>query len=188
MNPSRLRLIVILAGVAAAGLTLLSWTQPWFQLTLEGDRPLTVRGQSAAPSLSALALASLALVGALSIAGRGVRIGLGVIEVAIGAIIVAVTVTALQNPVAASGSVITDTTAIGGPQSIAALVQSVVATLWPWVGVFGGLLVAAVGVGVLVTGRRWPGPTRKYETTPSAGASTAVDAWDSLSEGSDPTR
>ena len=60
MKPARLRLLLILGGIAAAGLALLSWTQTWFDLVLEGGQPLAVAGQAAAPALSALGLAALA--------------------------------------------------------------------------------------------------------------------------------
>ena len=36
MSPARLRLAVVLAGILVAGLALLSWTQTWFDLVLDG--------------------------------------------------------------------------------------------------------------------------------------------------------
>ncbi|MCU1412325.1 MAG: hypothetical protein JWR04_3032 [Rhodoglobus sp.] len=188
MKPSRLRLALILVGIAGAGLALLSWTQTWFDLVLEGGQPLAVAGQAAAPALSALGLASLALLGALSIAGRGVRVALGILEAAIGVLLAVVAIGALVDPVAASASTITATTAVGGPESIAALVLSAAVTLWPAVGIVAGVLTALVGIAVLSTGHRWPGPTKKYEAVPADDTGTPVGAWDSLSDGSDPTR
>jgi hypothetical protein len=188
VTPARLRLTIVLAGVLLAGLALLAWTQTWFELVLDGGRALTVTGQFAAPSISALGLASLALVGALSIAGRIVRIALGILETAIGVAITAVAIGALAAPVAASASSITTSTAVSGPESIAALVTSVAVSPWPAVAIAAGVLTALVGVAVLATGWRWPGPTRKYEAVPSNDSGTPVGAWDSLSDGSDPTR
>ncbi len=188
MTAARIRLIVVLGGVLIAGLALLAWTQTWFELTLDGGKSLTVSGQSAAPAISALGLASLALVGALSIAGRGVRIALGIVEAAIGIALVATAIGALTGPVAASATVITAATAVSGPESLAALVTSIAVTPWPWVAVVAGVLTVADGIAVLVTGPRWPGPTRKYEAAASTDSGTPVGAWDSLSDGADPTR
>jgi hypothetical protein len=188
MTAARLRLTIVLAGILVAGLALLAWTQPWFDLVLDGGQPLSVPGQAAAPALSALGLASLALVGALSISGRGVRVALGILETVIGVGIVVVASGALASPAAASASTITASTAVSGPESIAALVTSVSVSPWPWVGVAAGALTALVGIAVLVTGGRWPGPTRKYEAASTDDTGTPVGAWDSLSDGSDPTR
>ena len=187
MTPARLRLTVVLSGVLVAGLALLAWTQTWFDLVLDGAQSLAVTGQQAAPALSALGLASLALMGALSIAGRGVRVALGILETAIGVAIAWVAVGALAAPVAASAPTITETTAVSGPESIAALVTSVAVGPWPGVAIAAGVLTALVGIAVLATGHRWPGPTRKYEATPSDDSGTPVGAWDRLSDGSDPT-
>lgn len=188
MSAARIRLTVVLGGVLVAAIALLAWTQAWFDLTLDGGPSLVVSGQAAAPAISALGLASLALMGALSIAGRAVRIALGILETAMGGLLVAVSVSALVAPVTASASTITATTAVSGPVSIAALVSSVVVTPWPWVAVIAGALTSVVGIAVLVTSRRWPGPTRKYETAGSGDSRRPIGAWDSLSDGADPTR
>lgn len=188
MTPARLRLGIILLGIAVAGLAFLSWTQPWFTLVLQGGQSLAILGQAAAPALSALGLASLALLGALSIAGRGVRVALGLVETAIGVLIVVVAVGAVADPAGASASTITATTAVSGTLSIAALITSVTVSAWPFVGIAAGVITALVGVAVLATGRRWPGPTKKYEAVPASDTGTPVGAWDSLSDGSDPTR
>ena len=190
MTAVRIRLLLILAGVALGGLTLLSWTQPWFALTLEGGQRLSVDGQAAAPGLSALGLACLALAGALTIAGRVLRIALGVVETLIGVAVVFTAVSAITAPVTASASTITAATAVSGSESIAAIVVSIAASGWPWLAVAAGALIAAAGLAVIVLSSRWPGPTRKYESTEAPAAddtTTPLDAWDSLSGGSDPT-
>lgn len=188
MTPARLRLSVVLAGIVAAGLALLAWTQTWFDLVLDGGQALGVPGQAAVPALSALGLASLALVGALAIAGPRVRLALGVVEVAIGGFGIFVAGSALTNPLLASASTVTAATAVSGSESIAALVTSVAVSAWPVVAIAAGVLTAVVGLAVLVTGRRWPGPTKRYEPTGADDTGTPVGAWDSLSDGSDPTR
>jgi len=188
VSAARLRLTIILVGILVAGLALLAWTQSWFELALTTGQELSVPGQSAAPALSALALASLALLGALSIAGRGIRLALGVVQFVIGIAIVAVVVGVLADPAAASAPTITALTAVSGPESVAALIVSTGVGPWPALALIAGVLTALVGIAVVLTGRRWPGPTKKYEATPASDTGTPVGAWDSLSDGSDPTR
>ena len=190
MTAARLKLLLIVAGVALGGLTLLSWTQSWFAITLDGGQLLDVPGQAAAPGLSALGLACLALAGALAIAGRVLRIVLGIVETLIGAAVLVTSVSAIAAPVAASTSTITAATAVSGSESIASIVVSISAAGWPWLAVVAGALIAVVGVAVVVLSPRWPGPTRKYESAEAAvpgDTTTPLGAWDSLSGGSDPT-
>src|SRR5680860_302447 len=73
-------------------------------------------------------------------------------------------------------------------------------TGWPFVALFSGLLMALVGVGIVVTAGRWPGPTTRYQSVRlepvrpvgadvagQAAPRDAVDDWDELSRGDDPT-
>ena len=187
MNGRRLKLLLILGGLLFGALAIVSWTQPWFALTLQDGQRVEADGGVAAPALSALGLASLALVAALSIAGRVFRVVLGVLETAIGVLVVVAASVALGDPVAASAQSVTDVTAMSGPDTIAALVATVTATAWPYLAAAAGALSAAVGVGVTVTSGRWPGATRKYETTAADDVTSTAGAWDALSEGNDPT-
>lgn len=188
MTGGRLKLVVIALGVLFAAATLLSWTQPWFGLVLEGGEGLDVTGQVAAPALSALGLASLALIAALSIAARVVRLVLGVVQLVIGALVVTSAASALADPIAASAAAVTDATALSGDSTIAALVQASSTTAWPLLGLVAGAGSAVVGLAVLATAWRWPGPTRRYDAAGAQDAPTTVGTWDSLSDGSDPTR
>jgi protein-S-isoprenylcysteine O-methyltransferase Ste14 len=181
----RLRLLLVLAGIALGAGLLLSWTQPWFEPVLTDGQRLTVPGQAAAPALSALGLAALALSAALSIAGRVLRVILGVVEGGIGVLVLVTAAAALGGPVAASASTVTDATAVSGADSVAALVDSVTASAWPWLALVLGALLALVGIAVLLTAPRWPGATRKYDAA-HADEGTA-GTWDALSEGRDPT-
>ena len=185
MTSRRLKLALVVAGAALGALVLLAWTQPWFAIVLDGEQSLSVTGQDAAPALSALGVAALALAGALAIAGHGVRMTLGVVELLLGAAVTAISAAALGDPVAASASTVTEATALAGADSVAALVQSATASAWPWLAIVFGVLLVLVGGAVVITSRRWPGPTRAYDSG-SAETGTA-GAWDALSEGDDPT-
>ncbi len=186
MTARRLKLLTILCGLALGALTLLSWTQPWFEISLTSGEGLAVSGQIAAPALSALALASLALLAALSIAGRVFRVVLGSVQFVIGALVLASAAGAIANPLAASLATVTEAVGESGSTAAAGLVASLAVTAWPWVAAISGGLEAALGLSIILTGGRWPGPTRKYDPNAPVDDS-AVGHWDSLSAGGDPT-
>ncbi len=194
MTARRLKLTTILLGIVLAGLALLSWTQDWFHVVVAspqgGDLPLDVAGDVAGAPLSALALASLALFGALTIAGRVFRVVLGLLQVVLGASVVLTTATAVTDPVRASGSAVTTATGVDGTDSIRAIVSSVEPTAWPWLGLVAGVLAAVLGLATVLLSGAWPEATRKYSATRLVSADPTADpaaAWDSLSGGDDPT-
>jgi len=194
MTARRLKLTTILLGIVLAGLALLSWTQDWFHVVVAspqgGDLPLDVAGDVAGAPLSALALASLALFGALTIAGRVFRVVLGLLQVVLGASVVLTTATAVADPVRASGSAVTTATGVDGTDSIRAIVSSVEPTAWPWLGLVAGVLAAVLGLATVLLSGAWPEATRKYSATRLVSADPTADpaaAWDSLSGGDDPT-
>jgi exopolysaccharide biosynthesis WecB/TagA/CpsF family protein len=141
VNPRRLKYPTMLAGVVLSGLTLLTWTGQWFSLTIDGKAAtqshLTAAGDVAAPALVTLALAGLALVGALAIAGPVIRSVLGAVQTLLGLTVVLSAVSALRDPVAASASLITNATGVSGAAPVAALVRSVSVTAWPAITVVG---------------------------------------------------
>lgn len=194
MTSRRLKSLTLLGGIVASALTLMAWTQPWFTLAVTttdtAKTTLSIPGSTAAPDLSALSLAGLALVAALAISGPVLRIVFGVLQLAIGGGVVASTLVALGSPVAASSSIITKATGVSGTASVAQLVTSSSTTAWPWLAVVLGVAAALLGVFTVVTARRWPGPARRYEATQDTQSSRStgpVSDWDELSGGSDPT-
>jgi hypothetical protein len=191
-RPRRYKSRIILAATVLGVLTLISWTQTWFTVELSDGAILPVDGQVGAPALSALALTSLVLVGALSIAGPFFRIVFGVLQALIGVAIVFSAVLAVSAPVDAAGAAISVATGVAGDDSVADLVVSIALSPWPWVALVAGAVIVLLGIAIVVTGRRWPGgATRKYQTAtrlePAAAQRTSVDDWDSLSSGDDPT-
>ncbi|MGO4782376.1 Trp biosynthesis-associated membrane protein [Cryobacterium sp. W22_MBD10_FK3] len=197
----RIKPILILAVIAASGLALLAWTQVWASVRLAADgdpqQVLEVTGTIAAPGLTALALAGLALAGALTIAGVLIRIVLGLLEILLGVSVILSAALALTDPIGASAAAVTTATGIAGTDSTRSAVSSAALTVWPYLALAAGILMVAVGVVICVTARRWPGPTKRYETTrfePVTDAATgqtrprdAVDDWDGLTRGDDPT-
>jgi hypothetical protein len=189
-SPRRTKSLVILVSALLALATLISWTQVWFAVTLQDGARLDIDGQVAAPALSALALASLVLVGALSIAGPFFRVVFGVLESLIGVAIVFSAVIAVTDPVGASAPAISVATGLAGERSVAESVDGLDPTLWPWLALASGVLIVLAGAAIVVLGRRWPGSSRRYQATrlePADGRRSSVDDWDALSGGDDPT-
>lgn len=194
MTPRRLKSMTLLSSIVTSGLILLAWTQDWFTLAVSGTdtstSTLSVAGSTAAPDLSALSLAGLALVAALAIAGPVLRIVFGVLQLAIGLAVMASSLVAIGSPVAASTAAVTKATGVSGAHSVAALVASVSSSAWPWVAVVLGAVTVVIGVFSIFTVRRWPGTTRRYESVPAGNrdkTGSSVSDWDELSGGSDPT-
>ncbi|QYF74946.1 Trp biosynthesis-associated membrane protein [Cryobacterium sp. PAMC25264] len=208
----RIKPLLILAVIAASGLALLAWTQTWatLQVTLDGAsaQALEVTGSIAAPGLTALALAGLALAGALTIAGPVIRIILGLLEILLGVSVILSAGLAIGDPVGAGSAAVTAATGIAGSESTRAGVSQAQLTGWPYLALAAGVFMLIIGLAVCVTARRWPGPTKRYETTrfapadgageptPGTAAETpggqtrprdAVDDWDGLTRGDDPT-
>ena len=200
----RIKLTLILGVLVASGIALLSWTQVWIlaDVATSGSAVdhLDVTGATASPALTALALAGLALGGALTIAGPVIRVVLGLLEVLLGFSVFLGAFLALSNPAGASAAAVTAATGISGEKSIDQAVTNPTVTAWPFVALAAAVLMAAVGVAVIVTARRWPGPTTRYQAVrleparpadadAAADAPTrdAVDDWDELSRGDDPT-
>src|SRR5690606_4783103 len=90
----------------------------------------------------------------------------------------------------ASSAAVTEKTGISGARSVAALVGSVETGVWPWLAAVAGVLMIGYAIFLIVTGRRWPVSSSKYQAvrmTPANGGTGTVSDWDSLSTGGDPT-
>lgn len=238
----RLKLMTILVVLVASGLTFLAWSQSWGTLTLVAGTntasTLDVPGSAAAPALSALSLAGLALAGALAIAGPVIRIVLGALEVLLGASVLWSAIGAITDPVGVGASVVTASTGVAGTASIRDLVTPASTSPWPALTVVFGAVMVLAGVLIVATVRRWPVAGRRYQAVTFEGADgrrssdpgdffdelpredesgqvdradaaaapgaphlpddpegaatlsrdTAVDNWDDLTRGTDPTR
>ena len=191
MTGGRLKLISLVAIAALAALIFADWSQTWFTMTLQG-KPFPVSGQVAGAALSALALASLALIAALAIAGRFFRAVLGILLALLGVCVIAVSAFAIENPVVAATSAITKATGVAGTQSVAKLVTATSLTAWPVVAIVLGVLLTLLGLAIAPTARSWPDSGRKYSRSrlapTDADTQDPVEEWDALSEGDDPTK
>jgi len=198
----RTKYTILLVIILASGLGLLSSTQTWYtvHLTRAADHPspLIVAGSTAAPALTALALAGLAVAGALAISGRIARVVVGILGVLLGGCIVLSAVLAMADPDASASSVVTTATGIAGDTSVTHLIVRADATIWPAAGLVAGVVVALAALATLVTTRGWPAGSKRYQATrfvsadekpePDNPRDAAIDNWDDLSRGDDPTR
>lgn len=194
----RARLLAVVVTVACGALGVISATQPWLAVTLDegAGHVLEVPGASAVPVLTPLSLAAMALGAALSIVGLALRYVFGALSVLIGGVLAWQTArVAFELPISAVASVVTEATGITGESSVAELVASISATAWPVVTLVAGAVLVAAGAFTLATARSWAGTGRRYRTDDAARTSAAagsrphdaIDDWDDLSRGEDPT-
>lgn len=192
MTPASIRLIAFGELTVTAGGLLLAWSQPWFTLRIDG-KEAALGGDQVAPGLVAIALTVLALIAALALAGRSLRVVLGVLGALLGGSAGIVSVVGLTSPNAAIDAELARRTGLSGGDAVATFVSDVTATAWGTVAVVVSIVLAAVGIQIAATARRWPVAGRRYARTRmtadpvDAGMSSAVDAWDALSAGDDPT-
>jgi uncharacterized membrane protein (TIGR02234 family) len=198
----RTKYLILLVIVLASGLGLLASTQTWYtvHLTSAANHPssIAVLGSAAAPALTALSLAGLAVTGALAIAGRIARVIVAVLGLLLAGCIVLSCVLAMANPDASAISAVTKATGIAGDASVTHLIARTDATIWPVSGLIAGIVIVLASVAVLMTTRRWPDGSKRYQAVKFADATAAdtaenprdaaIDNWDELSRGDDPTR
>lgn len=184
----------VVAILVGAGGALISSTQTWASAEV-ASAPIASSGADALPLLQPLALAALALSLALALTGRVVRVILAAVALLIGAGITALAIpVASTAPVSAVESVVTEHTGIAGTESVAEVIGPIALTAWPWIGVASALVLAAGGILALVTAPRWRRAGHRYESAqptsraPEQGPLDAVDSWDDLTRGDDPTR
>lgn len=192
----RARSLAVVGMLLAGALGVISSTQTWIDVTLAdgAQQTLAVPGSDAVPVLTPLSLAALALGAALSIVGRVLRYVLGVIALAIAGVVGVATAQVLFTlPVSATAATVSDATGISGVDAISDLVSSMSLTPWPAITLLAEVILAAAAVFTLVTARRWQGSAgRKYRTAGDASTDAsrphdAIDSWDDLSRGADPT-
>jgi uncharacterized membrane protein (TIGR02234 family) len=197
---ARARLIAVVATVLAGAVGVIASTQPWLTVVLDdgAEHTIAVAGADAIPVLAPLSLAALALGAALSVAGLVLRYVFGALAIAIGGVLAFLTgQVAVSRPLSAVASSVTDATGLTGDRAVEDLVLSIHGSVWPVVAFIASVVLLAAGAFALVTARRWRGSGRRYAADSSATRSAApaggsrphdaIDSWDDLSRGDDPT-
>ncbi|WCD92163.1 Trp biosynthesis-associated membrane protein [Microbacterium sp. nov. GSS16] len=190
----RARMLGVLAFLLAGGIGIISSTQVWATVQrADAGETLTVTGAVLYPLLAPLSLAVLALGAALSIAGPVLRHILAVLGAGAAFTLILGTAPLIGSaPIAAVAPAITEVTGLGGEESVREVVAAVTATPWPVIALLCWVVLGLASLFVLVTARRWPAGGRRYRSTTgsaqrSSGPLDAVDSWDELSHGTDPT-
>jgi len=181
-------LLILLAG----GIGILSSTQTWLTVTrADGGESLEVAGNAALPVLAPLSLTALALCAAIALVGPVLRRVFAAIAVAVGALLLVLTARILfQHPLDAVSPALTKATGLAGDTALKAIVDGIVVTAWPWAALLGWILLLFGGGLALVTAGQWRSGGRRYRTAPAPNDRPvdAVESWDELSRGTDPTR
>jgi hypothetical protein len=190
MTGGRRKAYSLIAIVILSALVFTTWSQSWFTMTVQ-QKPFVVAGSVSGSALAPVALASLALVAALAIAGRFFRVVLAVLLALLGVCVVVVAAFAIAHPVVSATAAITKATGVAGDASVAKLVTGISMTAWPVVAIVVGVLLALLGLAIAPTAASWPESGRKYTRSRMASADDGVldpvREWDALSEGDDPT-
>lgn len=194
----RARPLAVSVHVVCGAIVVISSTQTWLTVVLDdgAGHTLDVAGAAAVPVLAPLGLAVLALGGALSIVGLVLRYVFGALAVLVAGTIGWLSAqVAFAVPTSAVASTVSEATGITGESAVADLVTSVTATAWPVVTLLTAILLVAAGLFTLASAGRWKSSGRRYRTagaTPATSAAgsrphDAIDSWDDLSRGEDPT-
>jgi hypothetical protein len=200
MSGGRLKSIILVGLIVGAALILWGWGQSWFvfrvSLPSSSEDSLSVTGQQVAPALSAYGLTVLALVAALSLAQRVVRIVLFAGAILIGSAALIATFSVISSRVSSSLQVFIKLTGNASLDATTTLIASSTVSVFPFVAVVGSVVVIAASLLGIFRGKAWPrSRSRKFDatTTPIESSSTDpsayrnVDSWDQLSRGTDPT-
>ena len=189
------RSIAVSGFLLAGAIGIISSTQTW--LTVEradAGEAILVPGASALVLLAPLSLAVLALGAALSIAAKPVRLVFGVLAGAASVFLGWSTLQVLLTaPLSAVAPAVTEATGLAGGDALSDVVRAIVPSAWPVIALVGWVILLAASVVVLLTWRGWKTGGRRYRTdntepTAHEGPVDAVDSWDELSRGTDPTR
>lgn len=176
---------ILLVGAVAVLLLIAANTRTWVSgsvtdAVLQGAST-TASGSKSAPALLAAALVGAAAVLATLTTGRVARWIAAVLTLIAGIVAVWAVIVVVRDPVKILGDVATSMTGHTGDRTVDADL-----TVWPWVALLGGFLLALTGVLAIVGVRSWSGLSSRYDapTTPKA---TKRSDWDMLTEGEDPT-
>ena len=192
----RARLLAVVLIVLAGAVGIISSTQTWITVTLTdgGQHELLVPGASAIPVLAPLSLAVLALGAALSIVGLVLRYVFGALTVVIAVILAVPTWQVAFDPqISHVASTVTEATGIIGAAALSVLVGSIWSSPWSIIAFVPWVVLLAAGLFTLATAHRWPRAGRRYSTedapigTAASRPHDAIDDWDGLSRGEDPT-
>jgi len=189
------RSISAIGFLLAGGIGIISSTQTWLTVTrADAGEPILVPGADALPLLAPLSLATLALGAALAIVGVVLRYVFATFALLGGVLLMWWTAPIMTNPpVSAVAPVVTETTGLAGSSAIDTVISTISPSFWPALAFVGWFLLVLVSAFALVSAHRWKRGGKRFRTDVTAHESSdgpvdAIDSWDDLSRGADPTR
>ncbi|HCS60941.1 MAG TPA: hypothetical protein DIW46_06015 [Microbacterium sp.] len=189
------RSLSVIGFLLAGGVGIISSTQTWLTVTrADAGEAILVPGAAAMPLLAPLSLAVLALGAALSIVGPVLRYIFAVLALAGGAALAWWTTEIISTvPVSAVAPTVVETTGLAGSNALSEVISAITPSVWPTLALVGWILLVIASVFVLVSARRWKSGGKRFRTDATAheandGPVDAIDSWDDLSRGADPTR
>lgn len=210
MNYRKFKSYSLFAAFVLSAIILIGWSQTWFFLEVtfptENAEGLVVSGQIVAPGLSALGLAGFAITAALALSSVVIRRILGVLLIGLGIAVVLMSISAWSDPVLSAVPQLTALSAISDIETLRTFVISSSATAWPGITAVAGILLVLAGIIIVFTAGKWGTGSRKFDRVDPSSSDSAqakprqsavddnkdvssvnIDAWDSLSHGTDPT-
>lgn len=210
MNYRKFKSYSLFAAFVLSAIILIGWSQTWFFLEVtfptENSEGLVVSGQIVAPGLSAFGLAGFAITAALALSSVVIRRILGVLLIGLGIAVVLMSISAWSDPVLSAVPQLTALSAISDIETLRTFVISSSATAWPGITAVAGILLVPAGIIIVFTAGKWGTGSRKFDRVDPSSSDSAqakprqsavddnkdvssvnIDAWDSLSHGTDPT-
>lgn len=179
----------------AGGIGIISSTQTWLTVTrADAAEPILVPGADAMALLAPLSLAVLAIGAALTLVGMVLRYVFASLALIGGLLLSWWTAEVLfTTPISAVAPTVTETTGLAGTATVTDMIASIEPSAWPMIALIGWLILIVTAIFALATAHQWKRGGRRFQTDTAAddehdGPVDAIDSWDDLSRGSDPTR
>lgn len=194
MSKRNLVSFMLLAGAAM----LISITREWAGIELDpaaaSQQGVSVSGSEGNEALMPVTIAVFAMGVVLSIAGRVLRVVLGVLSIIFGVWVVwsagTIALSGDAGLIGFAGSAIADATGLVTDAPVD-FVTEVRGSVWPWVTVAGGVMLALAGLLVTLFAWKWKAGGKRYQThvksEHTGSADDRIADWDALSDGEDPS-
>ena len=170
---------ILVAGLGASTV--------WWRVSLDSGQVVAITGTESSAalwSLGAVAIASFGLQ--FTLRGLARRI-IASVQALFGGFFAVLTFLVATNPLSTAASAIAEVTGVSGSNALA-MVSSIELTGWHFSAVLAGALMVLGGILGALAGDRSVAGDRFERRSSSGSVEDSVSAWDSLSDGGDPTR
>ncbi len=177
---------VVLSGIAilVAGL---GASTVWWRVSLDSGQVVAFSGTESSAALWSLgAVASTSFGLQFTLRGLARRI-IASVQAFFGGFFAVLTLLVAADPLSTAASAIAEVTGVSGSNALA-MVSSIELTGWHFSAVIAGGLMALGGILGTLAGDRLVSSDRFKRRSSSGSVEDSVSAWDSLSDGDDPTR